>query len=89
MCTTCEINILFTRRFAADAVFRIAIHLRKQKRFKNLEWLMVIPLFDFLKEYSLPFAQPEMNPQEIHWKGNREKELQLYEWQGKANPGYV
>ena len=83
------ISILFTRRFAANAVFAIAIHLRKQRRFWNLEWLSVIPLLDILKEYSVPFAPPELNPQEILWEGDRERELQLYELKGKASPGYV
>ena len=91
MCTIYDMIIffLFNREFGANAVFAIALHLRKLKRFDNLEWLTVIPLLDFLKGYSTPFARPEMNPEKIHWVGVRERELQLYELKGKAGPGYV
>ena len=78
--------ILFARKFAATAVFAIAIHLRS---LKNLEWLTVIPLLDFLNECSKPFERPEMNPKQISWLDVREKDLQLHEWKGKATPGYV
>ena len=80
------IFILFIRKVAANAVFKFTINLRK---LTNLEWLKVIPLLDFLNEYSRPFERPETNPQEICWMGVREKDLQLYELQGKAQPGYV
>ena len=83
------IFLFFPRRIAANAVFKIASHLRTLRKFKNLEWLTVIPLFDFLKEYSQPFKRPEMNPEKIHWEGNREEELELYTLKGKATPGYV
>ena len=77
----------FCRRNAADAISSLAVHLRKQKRFKNLEWLTVIPLYDFLKGYSQPFARLEMNPERIYWVGDREREFELYELRGKAEPG--
>ena len=77
----------FCRGYAADAIANLAIHLRKQRRFKNLEWLTVIPLYDFLKEHSQPFARLEMNPERIYWVGDRERKLELLELRGKAEPG--
>ena len=48
---------------------------------------MVIPLYDFLKEHSQPFARLEMNPERIYWVGDRERKFELYELRGKAEPG--
>ena len=86
MCAACYYFIIFARKFAANAVFEITIHSRK---LRNLEWLTVIPLLDFLYDYSKPFERPEMDPKNISWVGVREKELQLHELKGKATPRYV
>ena len=54
---------------------------RLKRKLQNVEWLLALPLYHFLKGSCEPFGKPEMDPEKIRWG---EEGLEIWEIRSKV-----
>jgi len=80
--------VLDCRLETAQSIGILCKHL--QERPQSGEWLLVLPLYHFLRGDCKPFGKPELDPEKIGW--DREEGLDIREIRAKlqhSKEGYV
>lgn len=60
--------MIYTLDYRRETAQLIAVLCNRLKQKpQNVEWLLALPLYHFLKGSCQPFGKPEMNPEKIGW----------------------
>lgn len=77
-----------SRTEVASSVALLCKQTRKGK-FRECSWLLVLPLYHFLKGFSEPFQTPVVDPGKILFNQEKELDLDGFRHQTYSEKGYV